>query len=124
MWFIFFIIIFLYILLIGGYYLGWKKIRPVTINGYTPRVSVIIAIRNEERIIDRLLESLQSQIYPRDKIEFILINDHSSDKTLEVLRSYEKNNIVVLNLPADKIGKKQAIMYAIDRANGEDDASN
>ena len=119
MWFIFVIIIFLYILLIGGYYLGWKKIRPVTINGYTPRVSVIIAIRNEERIIDRLLESLQSQIYSQDKIEFILINDHSSDKTLEVLRSYEQNNIVILNLPNDKMGKKQAIMYAIDRANGD-----
>ena len=66
------------------YRIGWDKIKSVNRQEYTPKVSVVIAMRNEESEIMRLITELKKQIYPTDKLEFILVNDHSTDATLEL----------------------------------------
>jgi cellulose synthase/poly-beta-1,6-N-acetylglucosamine synthase-like glycosyltransferase len=57
-------------------------------DGYTldtlPKVSVIIPARNEEDVIARCIENLKTQDYPRDKLEILVVNDESTDKTMEI----------------------------------------
>ena len=53
-------------------------------------VSVIIPVFNEERYIDRCLESLIAQTFPRDQMEWIVIDGNSSDRTPEILTRYKE----------------------------------
>ena len=116
---IIFLILVLYILLIISYTFGWHKIKEVSKSSILLKVSVLISIRNEENHIERLLNNLQSQIYPNDKIEFILVNDHSTDNTLSLLEKSSLQNLKVLNMPKNKFGKKNAIMMAVSIADGD-----
>jgi len=52
-----------------------------------PTVSVIIPAFNSEKTIGQTLESLANLDYPRDKLEIIVVDDASSDKTIEVALS-------------------------------------
>lgn len=58
-------------------------------------VSVIVSAYNAEVHIAETLESLLSQTY--DLIEIIVINDGSTDNTLQVLKSFKDSGIIVLN---------------------------
>lgn len=76
-----------------------------------PRVSIIVPARNEETYIRKCVDSLLKQVYP--DYEIILVNDESSDKTLEIMNEYKKSNnkikIVNVNQPtSDWIGKNWA----------------
>jgi glycosyltransferase involved in cell wall biosynthesis len=46
-----------------------------------PPVSVLLAVRNEQEYLDACLESIDLQDYPRDRIEIILIDGMSTDRT-------------------------------------------
>jgi len=54
-------------------------------------VSVIIAMYNSEDTIKYALDSVFSQTY-KGNIEIIIINDGSTDNSLEVVKNYELNN--------------------------------
>ena len=47
-------------------------------------ISVIITTRNEEAHIENCLGSIKSQDYPQDKIEIIVVDNNSTDKTKEI----------------------------------------
>lgn len=65
-----------------------------------PEVSVIIPARNEEANIVRCLQSLVRQSYPADKITVIVVDDHSTDRTAAVVRSFsETSRIPILVVP-------------------------
>lgn len=113
------IILFLYALLIIRYTLGWYKVKEITNKGFTPKVSILIAMRNEENEVVRLVQNLQHQIYPTDKLELILVNDHSTDNTLNVLKSIQLDNLQVINMPNGQFGKKIAIKKAVEQASGD-----
>ena len=51
-------------------------------------VSIIIPCRNEERFIGKCIESLISQDYPKDKLEIIIVDGMSKDKTREIVQEY------------------------------------
>lgn len=53
---------------------------------YFPMVSIILPSRNEEKYIEKCLDSLLRQDYPN--YEIIAINDSSSDKTGEIIKRY------------------------------------
>lgn len=64
------------------------------------KISVIIPCYNAEKYIDRCMQSIVNQSFDRDKIEIILINDASSDKTMERLLEWEKRyeeNVLVID---------------------------
>ena len=113
------IILFLYVLLVARYTLGWYKVKTITNKEFTPKVSIVIAMRNEENEVERLLQNLQSQIYPIDKLELILVNDHSTDNTLNILNSSQLDNLQVINMPNGEFGKKNAIKKAVELASGD-----
>ena len=51
-------------------------------------VSVIITTRNEEKHIKNCLESITKQTYPQDRIEAIVVDNNSTDKTKEIALTY------------------------------------
>ncbi len=59
------------------------KLMPRGVPSATPFVSVLVPARNEERSIEACVRSLCTQSYP--KFEVIVLNDHSTDQTGEIL---------------------------------------
>jgi len=69
----------IYSVLIIYYWQGWIKIPAYNHDNATSgktTVSVIIPARNEEENIKALLDSLQTQDYPAELTEIIVIDDH------------------------------------------------
>lgn len=59
-----------------------------------PTISVVIPTFNEEKNIGRCLESIFRQSYPHDKLEVIVVDDKSTDKTVEIARRFPVKVIV------------------------------
>lgn len=53
-----------------------------------PLVSVVITTKNEEKNIENCLKSILRQTYPSDRIEILVIDNNSSDKTKEIAKKY------------------------------------
>ena len=53
-----------------------------------PRISVIMPTLNAEAILENCLASIARQTYPREKIEIILADAHSTDRTREIGRKF------------------------------------
>lgn len=49
----------------------------------TPLVSIVVAVRNEERQVSACLEALLAQDYPRDCLEILVVDGRSTDRTRE-----------------------------------------
>ena len=112
-------IVLLYGFQISKYRIGWDKIKPESHQGFIPKVSIVIAMRNEESEIPRLIAALKKQIYPTDALEFILVNDHSTDATLALLEQATIDNLQIVNMPEGEFGKKNAIEKAVQIAMGD-----
>ncbi len=72
--------------------IGVWRIRTVPLPEALPRVSVVICARNEEANIGRCLDHLDALDYPRDRLEILLVDDESIDRTAEIMRSYAERN--------------------------------
>jgi glycosyltransferase involved in cell wall biosynthesis len=60
---------------------------PVAEGGFDwPLVSVIIPVRNEAGYLEATLEGLATQDYPYERLEIVIVDDDSSDATIEELR--------------------------------------
>ncbi|HEV8514527.1 MAG TPA: glycosyltransferase, partial [Cyclobacteriaceae bacterium] len=81
-------------------------------------ISVIIPVRNEEKNIGTLLESLQTQDYLHSNFEVIIVDDHSTDGSLEKFKG-RLPNLISFSLGEDENGKKAALTYGIKNAKGE-----
>jgi len=58
-------------------------------NQTAPNVTIIVPVYNAERALGRLMASLRTQDYPRDRVEIILVDNNSTDNTVEVIRQYD-----------------------------------
>ena len=119
---IFLILLVIYSFLIDYYRRAWKQIPIHEIQHATEvRISVIIAVRNEEGNIGELLEAIQNQSYPKDKFEVICVDDHSTDNTPAFLNASKNKyeNLVIMALPEGICSKKRAIETGIGVAKGE-----
>jgi cellulose synthase/poly-beta-1,6-N-acetylglucosamine synthase-like glycosyltransferase len=111
----------LYSILIIYYWLSWRSIPDFipSLNLTQTKISVIIPARNEENNIGFLLTALQQQTYPKELFEIIVIDDHSEDRTVEIVKQF--TNVKLLQLRDDNINshKKKAIETGIAAATGE-----
>jgi cellulose synthase/poly-beta-1,6-N-acetylglucosamine synthase-like glycosyltransferase len=48
---------------------------------YQPKVSILIPARNEESVLGRILQRMTELTYPKDKMQVIVVDDASTDKT-------------------------------------------
>jgi cellulose synthase/poly-beta-1,6-N-acetylglucosamine synthase-like glycosyltransferase len=88
----------------------------------TEFVSVIIAVKNEARLLPRCLSALARQSYPYDKFEIIVIDDHSTDETWSILQSYAVLYPCIRPIKVDRMdyksSKKSALETGILMASG------
>ncbi|PAQ14679.1 glycosyl transferase family 2 [Bacillaceae bacterium SAOS 7] len=87
-----------------------------------PLVSVLVPLRNEERNAKGLVQSLQSLTYPH--LEFILLDDQSTDQTLTILQETigQDRRFQLLTgkeLPPDWVGKVYACHQLQQQAKGD-----
>ncbi|MDD2381422.1 MAG: glycosyltransferase [Mariniphaga sp.] len=88
----------------------------------TPKVSVLIPARNEEKTIVQLLNDLIQQDYRN--MEVIVYNDQSTDRTGEIAESFVANDkrfrvIHSVGLPEGWLGKNHACHQLAGEASGE-----
>ena len=111
----------IYCILILYYKVGWKEVRPFLLTNQQPvtKISVIIAARNEEENIGKLLTSLESQTYPDRFFEVIVVDDHSTDNTVTVVQNFASVKLIRLQLENINSYKKKAIETGIAAATGD-----
>ncbi|MFA0237745.1 glycosyltransferase family 2 protein [Vibrio sp. 10N.222.55.C7] len=80
-----------------------------------PKVSIIIPAYNAQKYIKDTLMSCCNQTY--DNVEIVVIDDGSDDKTLEVVKSINSDNIIILNQKNQ--GVTTARENGIQNCNGE-----
>ncbi|MGE5618491.1 MAG: glycosyltransferase [Sphingomonadaceae bacterium] len=56
----------------------------------TPRITVVVPVRNAERTMDKTLSYLTDLDYPADRLELILADGGSSDATVEIIRRWQE----------------------------------
>ncbi len=122
----------LIVLLLTGLYLvvliylirGWAALkRPkAAAQNFSTRVTVMMAARNEEANIRHTIEDILAQQYPRELLEIIVADDHSTDATAAIIRSYADQGVKLLQLnESEKLNsyKKKAITEVIKLSAGE-----
>lgn len=117
----------LYALEYAVMYLGIRRVHrlPHRVPAEYPRISILVAARNEEQTIRDCLEGLASQDYPGDRMRIIAVNDESEDRTLEIMTEvaghYPDRMIVISTVPEESNarGKARAIAQGMDHADGE-----
>jgi len=87
-------------------------------------VTALIPARNEQHNISKCLDSLIQQNYPKDKLEIIVIDDDSNDKTGEIVEDYSTQYpfIRLISLgqcPAGVSPKKRALQVGVEAAEGK-----
>ncbi|MDB2446133.1 glycosyltransferase family 2 protein [Nitrosopumilus sp.] len=91
-------------------------------NKTTPKVSIILPARNEEKYLASCLDSLIDQDY--ENYEIIVIDDSSEDSTGDIIAKYSKKNSKIIHVSANKkpegwMGKNWACMEGYNQSTGE-----
>ncbi len=115
---------FIYVFLVLFLRKGWLSLPYFIKQNKIPntKVSVLIAARNEEEKLHLTINDILAQNYPKHLVELIIVDDHSADKTAEIILSYANQSVKLIKLnesAALNSYKKKAITEAINIANGE-----
>jgi cellulose synthase/poly-beta-1,6-N-acetylglucosamine synthase-like glycosyltransferase len=128
---ILYIAIFLFLaygFLINYYWLSWRSIPEYTTPGKEPGtgLSVVIPARNEEKNIISCMESVCSQHYPSPLLQVIAVDDGSTDKTWDLLRTFHHDGKLTNSIHLDEVEdekfsayKKRAIQTGISMAHND-----
>jgi len=84
-----------------------------------PLVSVIIPCRNEEKFIGKCLDSIINQDYPKDKLEVLVIDGMSEDRTANIVDRYIERYSFIKLLKNSKKITPVALNIGIKNARGE-----
>lgn len=124
-----FVFIVLVIFLLNYLVLYWVLIvndRPVAKEDSSKRqdffVSVVIPFRNEEKNMQNLLKSLFEQSFSKNMFELILVNDHSTDGSVNIVLDLKKTSeisITLIELVGEVSGKKAALEAGFNASKGD-----
>jgi cellulose synthase/poly-beta-1,6-N-acetylglucosamine synthase-like glycosyltransferase len=107
----------------SGYFLFLKvvsffKSNPVIKGEDVPTATLLIPVYNGEKVIKDKLENCLSLFYPKNKLEIMVISDCSTDKTEEIVSSYEHKGVKLLRLE-QRSGKTRALNMALRELQSE-----
>jgi len=85
-----------------------------------PIVSVIITTKNEEGNIQKCIESINKQTYPSLNIEIIVIDNYSTDKTIQIVK-HLTNKLKNLSIKLYSHGNERSAQrnYGAEKAHGK-----
>lgn len=87
--------------------------------GTRPLVSILIPCRNEEAYITGCLDSILNSDYPQERLELLVADGMSSDRTPEILASYAARHPSVILLDNPRRTTPAALNVAIRAASGD-----
>ena len=106
----------------GNYSLQQELIEDEKFYEALPKIDVLVAARDEENVIERLVSRLLSIEYPEEKISFWIIDDGSQDRTPNLLKELSINfpriNVLSRSLMSGG-GKSGALNSALKKTDGE-----
>lgn len=88
---------------------------------FAPTVTVLVPSHNEEYVLGNLLKRIVEFTYPKDKLEVIVIDDGSTDRTGEIADSFARKHayIKVIHRKSGGTGKSGALNEGSKLAKGE-----
>jgi poly-beta-1,6-N-acetyl-D-glucosamine synthase len=92
--------------------------RPVRRSRIFPRVTIVLAVHNEEQNLLRKLDNLAALDYPADRLEVVVVSDGSTDQTNKDLGAWQDSSRRAVILPKHQ-GKANALNHGIAEAHGE-----
>ena len=116
---VFALLVSIFYLLLAFKVVSYRKLQNSEINFYEtswPKLSVIVCYRNEQASLKACVQSLISQDYPKERLEIIFINDHSSDNGQQILEALHSIDNYSLK---DLRGKKHAQNLGYEKSSGE-----
>jgi len=86
-----------------------------------PLISVIVPVKDEGNVVSRLLSALLKADYPEDKMEIVVVEDGSVDRTAEICTSFAKEHPSQVRIVSRHVsdGKPSALMEALKHVKGE-----
>lgn len=81
-----------------------------------PLISIIVPVFNSESYLDKCVQSIIKQTYP--SLEIILINDGSTDNSLNICLSLQKKYSHILVFSQENLGQASARNFGIKKASG------
>jgi glycosyltransferase involved in cell wall biosynthesis len=81
-----------------------------------PKISVVIATFNAERVLEKCLISLREQNYPQDRIELIIADGGSTDSTKKIVTKYQGR---IVSVPKDLQGAEFNKGFGLQYVTGE-----
>lgn len=119
---IFFLIVFgIYFFVLLMFLVGWERSMnlPLSQSDTMRTISVIVPVRNEEKNINTLIQSAAKLDYPPDMFELIVVDDHSTDQTINAARQALNGLKNARLISSTGAGKKLALVAGIENAKGE-----
>jgi len=114
--FVFLLVLVVQLYFYARYFLPLAKFKNERAEKNEKAVSIVVAARNEEKTIGKLINHLLKQ--KCIDFEIIVVNDYSTDETLKVLQDFEGSSLRVINNEG-KPGKKSAISRGISESKHE-----
>jgi len=79
-----------------------------------PKVSIIIPVRNAERTLEQTFEYLFRLNYPKDKIELVIADGGSNDKTVNIIKDWQEKYpfiklVEIPNCPSPGFARNKAL---------------
>jgi cellulose synthase/poly-beta-1,6-N-acetylglucosamine synthase-like glycosyltransferase len=114
-----------YIFLMALFFAGWQRNPRIKPEKHTSAASfsIVIPVRNEQDNIISLLHSLKIQTYNHKLFELIIVDDHSVDSTIQIIKKFSNRNddltIRIVSLEEGEYSKKQALKKGIEQARAE-----
>jgi glycosyltransferase involved in cell wall biosynthesis len=81
-------------------------------------LSIVIPVFNEESTIERVLRKLLATSFPC-RIEIIVVDDGSTDRTRELLDGLNRDNIFKVHTSLINLGKGAAVRFGLEYAEGD-----
>ena len=92
---------------------------PLLLDNKLPSVSIVIPVLNEAGTISKTLDSVLNLNYPKSKLEIIVVDDESTDNTVNEVQSFAKNGVKLVKHVHRGVGKSSALNAGIRIATGE-----
>ncbi len=88
-----------------------------------PSCTVLIPAHNEEKVIAATIEAMMNFNYPREKLQIVVVNDGSTDRTKEIINHYASmdSRVELFDIPAGEggKGKSRTLNKGMKSAKGE-----
>lgn len=114
------VIVLVYAIFILQLLFGFNKVNSFTVTDLSPKTAftIVVPFRNEEKNLPKLVASLSQLQYPKNLIQFVMVDDFSEDHSVRVYNQWRMANesfdtTLLENLHLSYSPKKDALTRAI-----------